>query len=118
MSGASSRAAKAGIWNHESMPEPPPQPPEAEPAHDVLAAEAFAVPAPDPDLRHRPVVLPEDPAGNPEPHDILAAEEFPMPSPRPRPGSGPSRRSRAARRGGLAAAAGVLVGAVLKRKRR
>src|SRR5437763_9570136 len=101
-----------------SMAGPRSQRPEAEPAHDVLAAEAFAVPASDPDLRHRPVVLPEDPTGIPEPHDILAAEEFPMPSARRGPGSGPSARSRAARRGGLAAAAGVLVGAVLRRRRR
>ncbi len=53
-----------------------------EPAHDVLAAEAFAVPAPDPDLHHGPVLLPDDPTGSPEPHDVLAAEEFPMPAPR------------------------------------
>ncbi len=52
-----------------------------EAAHDVLAAEAFAMPAPDPDLhRHRPIQLPEDPTGVAEPHDILAAEEFPMPA--------------------------------------
>jgi hypothetical protein len=49
-------------------------------AHDVLAAEAFAVPARDPSLRHGPVVLPEDPSGIAEPHDILAAEEFAMPA--------------------------------------
>jgi hypothetical protein len=49
-------------------------------AHDVLAAEAFAVPAADPELHHRPVWLPEDPAGISEPHDVLAAEEFPMPA--------------------------------------
>jgi hypothetical protein len=53
----------------------------AEPAHDVLAAEAFAVPAPDPALHHGPVVLPEDPTGIEEPHDVLAAEEFAMPAP-------------------------------------
>ncbi len=51
-----------------------------EPAHDILAAEAFAVPAPDPALRRR-VVLPDDPTGVAEPHDILAAEEFAMPAP-------------------------------------
>ena len=34
-----------------------------EAAHDVLAAEAFAVPGPDPALSHGPVVLPEDPTG-------------------------------------------------------
>ena len=51
-----------------------------EPVHDVLAAEAFAVPAPDPDLHHEPVQPPEDPSGIEEPHDVLAAEEFPMPA--------------------------------------
>jgi len=56
----------------------------SEPPHDVLAAEEFGMPAPDPALR-RPR-LPEDPAGFSEPHDVLAAEEFPMPAPpAPRP---------------------------------
>ena len=50
-----------------------------DPAHDVLAAEAFAVPGPDPALRRPPVTLPEDPSGIPDPHDVLAAEEFAMP---------------------------------------
>jgi hypothetical protein len=50
--------------------------------HDILAAEAFAVPAPDPGLRHD-LVLPEDPAGIAVAHDILAAEEFAMPAPEP-----------------------------------
>lgn len=54
--------------------------PEKEPAHDVLAAEAFALPAPDPRLRPRPLVVPDDPSGISEPHDILAAEEFAMPA--------------------------------------
>ena len=49
-------------------------------AHDVLAAEAFAMPAPDPSLHHGPVLLPEDPTGIEEPHDVLAAEEFAMPA--------------------------------------
>ena len=49
-------------------------------AHDVLAAEAFAVPAADPSLRHEPITLPEDPSGIAEPHDVLAAEEFAMPA--------------------------------------
>src|SRR2546429_8797419 len=52
--------------------------PREEPAHDILAAEAFAVPTPDPSLRDEPVVLPDDPSGITEPHDILAAEEFAM----------------------------------------
>jgi MYXO-CTERM domain-containing protein len=53
-----------------------------EPAHDVLAAEAFAVPTADPTLRHPPITLPDDPSGIAEPHDVLAAEEFAMPAPR------------------------------------
>jgi hypothetical protein len=39
-----------------------------EPAHDVLAADEFAVPAPDPALHVEPA------------HDVLAAEAFPVPS--------------------------------------
>jgi hypothetical protein len=85
-------------------------------AHDVLAAEAFAVPTPDPTLRHDPVVLPEDPTGIPEPHDVLAAEEFPMPSPVRSAGRGQAARSRAARRGGAVAALGVLLGLILRRR--
>ena len=54
-------------------------------AHDVLAAEAFAMPSADPSLRHRPITLPDDPSGITEPHDVLAAEEFAMPA-----GRGPS----------------------------
>jgi hypothetical protein len=62
-------------------------------AHDVLAAEAFAVPAPDPSLRHQPITLPEDPSGIEEPHDVLAAEEFAMPATRaPSAPAGPARR--------------------------
>jgi hypothetical protein len=63
-------------------------PPNREPARDILAAEAFAVPAPDPALRRKPLVLPEDPTGIAEPHDILAAEEFAMPAAQPRQRSG------------------------------
>ena len=69
-----------------------------EPAHDVLAAEAFAVPARDPSLKHEPVVLPEDPSGISEPHDILAAEEFAMPA--GRGGGSPSSLARQAGRKG------------------
>jgi hypothetical protein len=56
--------------------------PAEEPAHDVLAAEEFGVPAPDPGLHHGPVTLPDDPTGIAEPHDVLAAEEFALPAPR------------------------------------
>src|SRR6185312_9278996 len=51
-------------------------------AHDVLAAEEFGMPARDPALHHGPVTLPSDPTGIAEPHDVLAAEEFAMPAPR------------------------------------
>ncbi|HYB26051.1 MAG TPA: hypothetical protein VEF89_05515 [Solirubrobacteraceae bacterium] len=57
-------------------------PPPEEEAHDVLAAEAFAVPTADPSLRHHPITLPDDPSGIAEPHDVLAAEEFAMPASR------------------------------------
>jgi len=57
-------------------------PPREDEAHDVLAAEAFAVPAADPSLRHQPITLPDDPSGIAEPHDVLAAEEFAMPATR------------------------------------
>jgi hypothetical protein len=92
--------------------------PTGEPAHDVLAAEAFAMPAPDPDLHHGPVLLPEDPTGLPVPHDVLAAEEFPMPAP-PRgdeQGSVVSRAPIPAKVGVLAAGAGLLL--VVRRLRR
>ena len=93
------------------MAETAPRPGE-EPAHDVLAAEAFAVPAPDPDLRHPPV-LPEDPSGIPEAHDILAAEEFAMPAVHRGPGGDGKGRREAATRpalvvGGLLAALAFL----------
>jgi hypothetical protein len=55
--------------------------PAEEPAHDILAAEAFAVPTSDPALHHGPVLLPDDPTGIAGPHDTLAAEEFAMPAP-------------------------------------
>jgi hypothetical protein len=49
-------------------------------AVDVLAAEEFGVPAPDPALRPEKLVLPPDSVAD-RPHDVLAAEEFAMPSP-------------------------------------
>jgi hypothetical protein len=67
------------VWDHEGVSESPERSPK-ESAHDILAAEAFAVPAPDPRLRHE-LELPGDPTGIVEPHDILAAEEFAMPAP-------------------------------------
>jgi hypothetical protein len=94
----------------------PPRRGTEEEAHDVLAAEAFAVPAPDPELRHQPVVLPEDPSGIAEPHDILAAEEFAMPAGTPATSGGSlGRTADAPWRAALFAVAGLLV--VLKLRR-
>src|SRR5947209_14764191 len=93
-------------------------------AHDVLAAEAFAVPAPDPVLsHHRPVRLPDDPTGIPEAHDILAAEEFAMPAPmRKATAAGTrgalARGAEAPRRAGLLASLALLGAVMLRRRRR
>ena len=88
---------------------------EQEAAHDVLAAEAFAVPTADPNLR-RPIELPEDPSGIAEPHDILAAEEFAMPAGRPATGGvGAAHRRRGV---AVAAAAGGLFALLRLRRRR
>jgi hypothetical protein len=53
-------------------PEHPTQP-DPENPQDILAAEAFAVGAGDPQLHHEPA------------KDVLAADEFPVPAPEPRP---------------------------------
>jgi hypothetical protein len=98
------------------MSRDPTERPDEEPAHDVLAAEAFAVPAADPGLRSGPVVLPEDPSGIAEPHDILAAEEFAMPAGGP-PGGGRSRLA-ASGPAGRWATLGALAGALLALQRR
>ncbi len=47
---------------------------------DVLAAEEFGVPAPDPAFQPEDLRLPADLVGD-EPRDVLAAEEFAMPAP-------------------------------------
>lgn len=62
-------------------------------AHDVLAAEEFALPAPDPSIGHAPAELPDDPSGIAEPHDVLSAEAFALPASPPHPGD-PDERSR------------------------
>jgi hypothetical protein len=92
--------------------------PADEPAHDILAAEAFGVPAPDPELNHPPVVLPSDPTGIQEPHDILAAEEFAMPAVKPHTDDPSARRARARRRLTIGAAVGAVVGLITFRRRR
>jgi hypothetical protein len=95
-----------------------------EPPHDVLAAEEYVVPAPDPVLHHHgPVRLPDDPAGIAEPHDVLAAEEFALPAPRPavagaRARDGAALGGRVSPRGLVAAGALSLLVALRRRKRR
>ncbi len=102
-----------------AVPAPDPQLLDAE-AHDVLAAEEFAVPAPDPTLHHPPVVLPGDLTGAAEARDVLAAEEFAMPAPPPHPGGVVARRARASwgRTALAGAAAFVGVRAVARALRR
>jgi len=79
-------------------------------AHDVLAAEAFAMPAPDPTLHYGPVVLPDDPTGIAEPHDVLAAEEFPVPAAcGARSSRALVRPEKTSHRIGIAVAAGLLL---------
>jgi hypothetical protein len=51
-----------------------------EPPTDVLAAEEFGVPAPDPALQPENLQLPADLVGD-EPRDVLVAEDFAMPAP-------------------------------------
>lgn len=89
-----------------------------ESAHDILAAEAFALPAPEPRLRPD-VALPGDPSGIPEPHDILAAEEFAMPAPDLGRAARDARQGPGSRRSSLIGLAGAgLVGLWLRRRRR
>jgi hypothetical protein len=92
------------------------QTPTEEPAHDILAAEAFAVPAEDPTLHHRPVQLPDDPSGIAEPHDVLAAEEFAMPAGRRAAGTLPRATVSAWRGGAVVGALAVLALRVLRRR--
>jgi hypothetical protein len=90
-------------------------------AHDVLAAEEFALPAPDPSIAHPPVKLPEDPSGIVEPHDVLAAEEFALPASPPHPiGSGLGPAGRGLRSGGavLGVLALVILGGIVRRRAR
>jgi hypothetical protein len=68
--------------------------------HDVLAAEAFVVPAPDPGLH------------GDQPHDVLAAEEFAVPAGRggdAAPGSWTEVAMRGPGAGGASRAAGLLL---------
>jgi len=62
----------------------PPEPNVSPEAHDVLAAEQFAMPAPQAAWHaSAPRELPPEPNASDEPHDVLAAEQFAMPAPPP-----------------------------------
>ena len=79
------------------MTDSPPDPSGTDEPHDILAAEEFAIPQPEPGV-------PRD--RDPKPHDVLAAEEFAM------PGAGRRGRRRPGRSGSLpwvAAAAAALL---------
>jgi hypothetical protein len=84
-----------------------------EDAHDVLAAEEFAVPAPS--LHSGRVTLPDDPTGIVEPHDVLAAEEFAMPAPPP---SAQARATRVRAEGSRAVFVALGAGLMLMARRR
>jgi hypothetical protein len=101
----------------------PPEPNASDEAHDVLAAEEFAMPAPEAAWRdRRPLELPPEPNASDEPHDVLAAEEFAMPAPPPHVAfaSPPTPSRGSSRRGLVAAAAGVgaALAALLHRRHR
>jgi len=72
----------------EQHREPPVDPSGIEEPHDTLAADSFAIPAPDP---HSPAALPVDPTGSSEAHDTLAADEFAIPGPDPHSASAQAR---------------------------
>ncbi len=92
--------------------------PAEEPVHDVLAAEMFGMPAPDPELHHHgPVNLPGDPTGIEEPHDVLAAEEFAMPAPPAAAHRTLSRSAQSSARPLLALATLALLALLLRRRR-
>ena len=100
----------------------PPEPNASDEPHDVLAAEEFAMPAPEAAWRHRPLQLPPEPNASDEPHDVLAAEEFAMPAPPPHvafaSAPAPSRRPTRRHVGAAAAGVGALLATLLRRRRR
>lgn len=99
----------------------PPEPNGSDEPHDVLAAEAFAMPAPEAAWRDRPVELPPEPNPSDEPHDVLAAEEFAMPAPPPHVAfaSAPQESRRPSKRHftAIAAGCGAVVALLLRRTR-
>jgi hypothetical protein len=100
----------------------PPEPNASDEPHDVLAAEQFAIPAPEAAWHAGPVQLPPEPNASDEPHDVLAAEEFAMPAPPPHvafaSAPAPSRRPSRRRLGAAAAGAAAVLAALAHRRRR
>jgi len=101
----------------------PPEPNASDRPHDVLAAEQFAMPAPEAAWHaERPLELPPEPNASDRPHDVLAAEEFAMPAPPPHVtfASTPALARRPSRRhlGAAAAGLGALLALVRRRRRR
>ncbi len=90
----------------------------ADEPHDVLAAETFEVGAADPALHPGPLRVPDDPSPGAEVHDVLAAEEFPVPAGRrghlsPEPDPAATRRPR---RAVMVAVVGVAAAIGLRRR--
>lgn len=83
-----------------------------EAAHDTLAADEFAIPAPDP---RSAAAVPHDALG--APHDTLAADEFAIPAATPVPPSAPSASRRRAGRAPLPVAVLALAAWALARRR-
>jgi hypothetical protein len=101
----------------DAEPRIPSEPNASDEPHDVLAAEKFAMPAPEEARHDGPVALPPEPNPSDEPHDVLAAEEFAMPAPPRRPPIATTARARGRR--ALPALAGAgLVGLLLRRRGR
>jgi hypothetical protein len=106
-------ARSRSICEDGAVPTAPP-----EPAHDVLAAEMYAMPAPDPTIHHGPVVLPGDLTGEQEPRDVLVAEEFALPAGPPHPLGRVDGGSRSRGRARRLAVGGAVAFVVLRALRR
>jgi hypothetical protein len=80
-----------------------------ETAHEILAAEAFAMPGADRGSRHAPR---DEHSDDSAPHDVLSAEEYAMPAARPRAlppdGTGGEARWRRSRKRLLGVALGLM----------
>jgi hypothetical protein len=100
----------------------PPEPNASDEPHDVLAAEQFAMPAPQAAWHpEAPPQLPPEPNASDRPHDVLAAEEFAMPAPPPHvqfASSAASSRRPSRRHVGAAAGIGALLAGLAHRRRR